>query len=145
MAARPENLYSLQQVAQRLGLHVRTIRSYVRTGRLQAVRIGKQYRVTREQLDALTGKHGVTSDQGSLERHTRAEASSVIQIDALSPELASRITALLLGAAGAPREENSSLRVDTLYDAARGNMKIIVIGNLSATESTFKMVAALLE
>ena len=42
-------MYSLDQVAERLGLHVRTVRAYVRTGRLKAIRIGKQYRVAREE------------------------------------------------------------------------------------------------
>ena len=47
---------SMDQVAEQLGLHVRTVRRYVRHGRLRAVRIGKQYRVAREALDALTGR-----------------------------------------------------------------------------------------
>ena len=42
-----EELYSVEQVAERLGLHVKTVRSYVREGRLKAVRIGKQYRIGR--------------------------------------------------------------------------------------------------
>jgi excisionase family DNA binding protein len=29
-------------------LHVRTVRKYVRDGRLKAVRIGKQYRIARD-------------------------------------------------------------------------------------------------
>ncbi|HEX5997016.1 MAG TPA: helix-turn-helix domain-containing protein, partial [Jiangellales bacterium] len=51
---RPE-MYSVEQVAHRLGLHVRTVRGYIRTGRLKAVRIGKQYRIAGADLDALTG------------------------------------------------------------------------------------------
>ena len=47
---------SVEQVAAQLGLHVRTVRNYVRDGRLKAVRIGKQYRIARADLDALTGQ-----------------------------------------------------------------------------------------
>ena len=54
-AGRVRTLYSVEQVAERLGLHVRTVRNYVRDGRLKAVRIGKQYRIAREDLEALTG------------------------------------------------------------------------------------------
>jgi excisionase family DNA binding protein len=50
-----EELFSVEQVADRLGLHVRTVRAYVRDGRLKAVRIGKQYRIARADLEALTG------------------------------------------------------------------------------------------
>ena len=48
--------YSVEQVAERLGLHVRTVRNYVRDGRLKAVRIGKQYRIARTDLEELTGR-----------------------------------------------------------------------------------------
>ena len=48
--------FSVDQVAQRLGLHVRTVRNYVRDGRLKAVRIGKQYRIARSDLEELTGR-----------------------------------------------------------------------------------------
>ena len=37
-----QELYSVEQVAEHLGLHVRTVRNYVRDGRLKAVRIGKR-------------------------------------------------------------------------------------------------------
>ena len=40
-----QEMYSVEQVADLLGLHVRTVRGYVRDGRLKAVRIGKQYRI----------------------------------------------------------------------------------------------------
>jgi excisionase family DNA binding protein len=49
-------MYSVEQVAERLGLHVRTVRSYVREGRLKAVRIGKQYRIAGEDLATMTGR-----------------------------------------------------------------------------------------
>ena len=50
------DMYSVEQVAELLGLHVRTVRGYIRDGRLRAVRIGKQYRIARADLDALTGR-----------------------------------------------------------------------------------------
>jgi hypothetical protein len=34
---------------------VKTVRNYVRDGRLKAVRIGKQYRIAREDLEAFMG------------------------------------------------------------------------------------------
>jgi len=40
-----DRLCSVEHVAERPGLQVRTIRSYVRDGRLTAVRIGKRYRI----------------------------------------------------------------------------------------------------
>ena len=132
-------LYSLEQVAERLGLQVRTVRSYVRSGRLKAIRIGKQYRVTRESLEDLTGPAPL-----AVPRHRHVEVSSVIQVDAVSQETAGRVTNHLAGAAKAA-QEGSALRVEAIYDEERSQLKVIVIGSLLNAANVFRLLGALLE
>jgi excisionase family DNA binding protein len=139
MATTP--LYSLEQIAERLGLNVRTVRGYVRSGRLKAVRIGKQYRVTREDLEAITGPIPETA----VPRHRHVEVSSVVQIDAVSKDSAVRITHHLSGAAKAPRGDGSPLRIETVYDEARAGMKVIVIASLPAAADLFRLLGVILE
>ena len=50
---RMAELLSIQEVAQITGLHEITIRRYVRSGELEAVRIGRRIRVRREAVDKL--------------------------------------------------------------------------------------------
>ena len=135
-------LFSLDQVAEQLGLHVRTVRAYVRSGRLKAFRIGKQYRVAREDLEAIMGAKGPRT---AVPRHRRGEVSSVVQVDAVSQETAQRITNHLQGAAKAPRDDGSALRIETIYDLGRAQMKVIVIGSLSAAANIFGLLRAILE
>jgi excisionase family DNA binding protein len=135
-------MYSLEQVAERLGLHVRTVRSYVRSGRLKAVRIGKQYRVRREDLEGLIGP---TAPRHAVPRHRHVEVSSVVQVDAVSKETARRITHHLLGAAKAPRDDGAAPRVETIYDEERAQMKVIVIGALLVTADLFRLLGVILE
>jgi excisionase family DNA binding protein len=135
-------LYSLEQVAERLGLHVRTVRSYVRSGRLKAIRIGKQYRVTRESLDDLTGP---APQRDAVPRHRDVEVSSVLQVDAVSQDTAGRVTSHLVGAAMTPRDDGSSLRVETIYDKERARLKVIVIGSLLNAANVFRLLDVLLE
>jgi excisionase family DNA binding protein len=134
-------LYSLEQVAERLGLQVRTVRSYVRSGRLKAIRIGKQYRVTRESLEDLTGS---APPRDAVPRHRHVEVSSVIQVDAVSQDAASRVTNHLAGAAKAPRD-GSGLRVETIFDEERSQLKVIVIGSLPNAANVFRLLQVLLE
>ena len=140
--ANEARLYSLEQVAQRLGLQVRTVRSYVRSGRLKAIRIGKQYRVTRESLEDLTGP---APKPDAVPRHRHVEVSSVIQVDAVSQDTASRVTNHLVGAAKAPRDDGSTLRVDTIYDEECSLLKVIVIGSLPNAANVFRLLSVLLE
>jgi excisionase family DNA binding protein len=135
-------LYSLEQVAERLGLQVRTVRSYVRSGRLRAIRIGKQYRVTRESLEDLTGP---APQRDAVPRHRHVEVSSVIQVDAVSVETAGRVTNHLVGAAKPPRDDGSPLRIETIYDEERSQLKVIVIGSLLNAANVFRLLGVLLE
>jgi excisionase family DNA binding protein len=134
-------MYSLDQVAERLGLHVRTVRGYVRSGRLKAVRIGKQYRVAREDLESITGASG---PHRYVARHRSAEVSSVVQVDAVSEDTARRITEHLRGAMKMPSDDGSALRVETIYDLGHAQMKVIVIGSLPAAAHIFGLLAAML-
>jgi excisionase family DNA binding protein len=131
-----EEFYSLEQVAERLDLHVRTVRAYVRDGRLKAVRIGKQYRVATADLEALTG---------ALPRRARhVEVSSIVEIDALPPEQASRITTTLTASAQSRDPDDQPLRIDTIYDEERARLKVIITGGVTTTASMLKFVEMLL-
>src|SRR5208337_4546164 len=98
-----QELYSVEQVAERLGLHVKTVRNYVREGRLRAVRIGKQYRIAREDLEAMTGRPEPTPEPVIRNRHV--EVSSIVEIDAISPEAANHLSMSLISAASGIRIE----------------------------------------
>jgi excisionase family DNA binding protein len=140
-----QDLYSVDQVAERLGLHVRTVRSYVREGRLKAVRIGKQYRIAREDLEAFTGRPVGAPPRASVRRERHVEATCIVQIDAVSPELAYRLTT---GVTGAPKGRNLAdgpLRVDTVYDPERATLKIIVTGSIANSVAMLPMIATLAE
>jgi excisionase family DNA binding protein len=135
-------MYSLDQVAERLGLHVRTVRAYVRTGRLRAVRIGKQYRVAREELEAIVG---TSNARDAVARRRRAEASCVVQMDAVTENTALRVADHLRGAVKTPRNDGSALRVETIYDPGHAHLKVIVIGSLSAAAHIFGLLGAILD
>jgi excisionase family DNA binding protein len=135
-------MYSLDQVAERLGLHVRTVRAYVRTGRIKAIRIGKQYRVAREELEAIVGASNLPE---AVSRRRRAEASSVVQMDAVTENMALRVTDHLRRVVKTPRDDDSALRVETIYDVGHAHLKVIVIGSLSAAANIFALLGAILD
>ena len=135
-------MYSLDQVAERLRLHVRTVRAYVRTGRIKAIRIGKQYRVAREELEALVGASNLPE---AVSRRRNAEVSSVVQMDAVTEHTALRVADHLRSVVKRPRDDGSALRVETIYDVGRAHLKVIVIGSLSAAANIFALMGAILD
>jgi excisionase family DNA binding protein len=125
--------YSLEEVADQLGLHVRTVRSYVRDGRLGAVRIGKQYRVSDADLRALTGGSGRSGGP------RRVGVTSVVDVDGIDPEAAERLAAMVTGLPKGPRAPH----VDVVREPDR--LKVIVVGSVEANAELLRFVGAMAE
>jgi excisionase family DNA binding protein len=134
-------LLSVDQVAATLSVHVRTVRRYIRDGRLRATRIGKLYRIPAAELAAFTGR---SPDPIRTTRH--CEASTVVQIDAIAPEEAMRLMNGVGGAiTGRDKSSDTPLRVDSVYDPTRARLKVIVTGSLATTIGLLKLLEACVE
>jgi hypothetical protein len=69
-----------------------------------------------------------------------------VEASAVSPSLSDRVTNLLLGASKSPqRDEEQPLRVQTIYDAPRAVLKVILIGSVETTASMLKVIKAVVE
>ncbi len=132
-----DDMYSVEQVAELLGLHVRTVRGYIRAGRLPAVRIGKQYRIARADLDALTGRP-TPAGPAAL------EVSSIAQVDGVDRATADRLATLVLATANTHHDPARPLRVQTLHDEERHRMKIVILGDAAATADLLHLLDAVL-
>ncbi|MEV6061218.1 helix-turn-helix domain-containing protein [Nocardia asteroides] len=127
-----DRLYSVEQVADLLGLHVRTVRSYVRDGKLPAARIGKQYRIAHDELEAFTGLP-IPAPQPAEPADRHADVSCIVEIDGVDRGTADRITTLLTASAATRGHGDRPLRVETGYDPARSRLKVILLGGLADT------------
>jgi excisionase family DNA binding protein len=59
VAAVGDNLYTVRDVAGRLGVHPETVRRLIHDGRLDAVRVGRVLRVHGESLDGFLARQRV--------------------------------------------------------------------------------------
>lgn len=116
------HMLSVNEVAQILGLHVRTVRAYVREGKLPAVKVGKQYRVARADVEKLLGSTLAESDLAGS--RSEVEVSAVVEISHVSTNDMSRITTVVTGMSPTAR----AARMETIYDPQRQTLKIILIG-----------------
>jgi excisionase family DNA binding protein len=138
----PISLLSLDEVARQLGVHVKTARRQVRDGRLQAVRVGRQYRVAASELARVMGQGTSAAPAGSVLLARHVEASTIVQIDAISPEDANRIVNGVGGAIkGRDRRTDTPLRVDTIHDETRARLKVIISGSLASTSFLLQLIA----
>ncbi|MCW2642831.1 MAG: binding domain protein excisionase family [Dactylosporangium sp.] len=125
--------HSVEQVAERLGLHVRTVRGYIRDGRLKAVRIGKQYRIAQADLDAFTGRPADAA-------RPRVEVSTIVEFDGIGATAADRLSTLLVAGAQLPWDTTEPLRIQAVYDDARARLKVIILGGVAATADVLQTI-----
>ncbi|MCZ6663753.1 MAG: helix-turn-helix domain-containing protein [Gammaproteobacteria bacterium] len=132
------------QVADQLGLHVRTVRRYIREGQLKAVRVGKRYRVHRQELEAFAGisLNDAASTEKSVERYT--EVSSIVGIDSLTKADADRLTKYVMASVQGRERDDRPMRVDTIYDAQRQRLKVVVSGSIASTTVLLALINTLI-
>jgi excisionase family DNA binding protein len=133
------HLYTVDQVAARLNLHAKTVRRYIRGGRLKARRIGKEYRVTRLDLDEFAGP----SDPDPIIRTRQVTVSSIVDIDAISPDDSNRVTTMMMAALNMRKGEPDFPRVDTIYYEDRGRLRVTITANAALTCDLIRLIDTL--
>jgi excisionase family DNA binding protein len=141
----PQDLLSVFDIASRLNLHVKTVRNYVRDGRLKAIRIGKTYRILRSDLEAFTGHPLPPTDSEMARRRRHVEVSSVVQIDAISAEAWRRLELSLSALVQGNAKGGEPLRIESIYDRNIGRLRLIILGGANAAGAAIKFIPALLE
>lgn len=133
---------TIEDVAGILGLHVKTVRRYVREGRLKARRIGKQYRITHADLDAFTGGTVVPPP---VVRTRHVLASTILDIDAVSAHESQRITTMLMASLNSRRGEGDFPNVNSIYYPEQAKLRITITASASLTAAMLQLVDGLLE
>jgi excisionase family DNA binding protein len=131
-------MYSVEQVADILGLHVRTVRRYVRDGRLRAMRIGKQYRITERDLRGFTGE---TVDETARAPH--AHVSTVVHIDDVDRLTMDRIVTHLGAAAIGNSSPSTHLDLHSSYDESACRLTVFAVGDTESTAAVVSVIGAL--
>jgi excisionase family DNA binding protein len=134
-------LFTVDQVAERLNLHAKTVRRYIREGRLKAKRIGKEYRITRLDLDGFAG----ASVSEPIVNRRQVTVSSVVDVDAIGPEETHRVTTMIMAALNARKGEGDFPRVDTIYYEDRGRLRITITASAVLTCDLIQMINVLAE
>lgn len=137
-----QHLLSPHEAAELLGLHVRTVRRYIRDGRLDAVRVGNRYRISRESLEALVDGPLETSHLDPSRRRPRADVSSVVDLQPIDRDDAQRLTTLVLGAAGTGDGEQPKLGVQLLHEPDRDRLRVVITGSIADTAALLALITA---
>ena len=137
-----KDLYSIVEVAELLGLHVKTVRNYIHEGRLKHTRVGKQYRIARADLDAFTG--GALTSGQPVQVPVETAVSSVVELNGINSEKAQRISSMVT-VVGKGRNDSQAMQIQAVHDPSRARLKLIIHGSLDTTRAMLGMLEHLLQ
>ena len=148
--------YTVDQVAGLLDMHVKTIRRYIREGKLKANKVGKQWRVTEHNLSLFTQgdipeendnieiiNENIYSTHNNTKIERKINVSSVVEIDVLDFDDASKISNSLIAVMNNkdPKYGKSSIKVQFLQKDKK--IRIILWGGLDFMEVMMSTISQL--
>jgi excisionase family DNA binding protein len=132
-------LYTVEQAAEALQLHAKTVLRMIHEGRLKAAKIGKSYRIQRSDIDAFAGVARAEA------RQSPDQVTVIADYGDLSPDVAMKLASLMssmLNSREAPAEPR---RVETAYDPHLRRLKVVIIGPPADAIALLQMAGTVLE
>jgi excisionase family DNA binding protein len=122
--AMSDSLLTVEQCAERLKLHAKTVLRFIREGRIKAVKVGRAYRIASAEIEKMLGEPAAPAFPVRGPRTT-----SIVDADGVSPELAQKIARLLPAVRMGREAQGEPMNIDVVFDPTRAHLKIVLAGS----------------
>jgi excisionase family DNA binding protein len=140
-------VYTVSEIAQILDLHPKTVRRLIRDGRVRARKIGREWRVTKEDLRDYA--HAELASRPEEERSPlpladRVRVSAVIELDEGNSEEVSRISNSLLAVLSGKDPAWGESRYDLVFQPETRKARFVLNGSPYFIRTLLELVEALM-
>jgi excisionase family DNA binding protein len=151
-----EEVYTVEQFAERLKLHKKTVLRFIKEGRLRAVKVGRSYRILRTDMEATMTGFSPEDYRGAAavayrsvleKRPARSDArvTSIVDLSDIAPDLAERMARTLPAARTSQAAHADAMTLEVIYDPPRRHLKVLIVGSPGDTAAMLKMIDVLAE
>ena len=156
-----DNFYTIDQIAEMLGMHHKTIRKFITEGKLGASKVGKQWRISSHNLSIFMEKDNAkignekTNEELTIHYSTegkrldtmqqRVNVSTVIDIDEIEKDEYIRISNTLIAVANCKEPGIGKSTVNVKYDEKDKRVRVILWGSIKFTENMLSTISMLVE
>lgn len=133
--------YTVEEVAKLLKLHQKTIQRYIREGKLQAKKVGKNWRITGHDLSVFAENIGVGETTTTNQAKDNIKVSAVIDIQENDFEKASHIVAMLIAASNGKPSEYGKSTVHIQHLEHESKIRISLWGELTFVQKMFDITS----
>ena len=136
-----ESYFSAEQVAEMLGMHIKTIQRYMREGVLPAARIGNRWRVSGHDLSAFTERRGDEKLKEPLD--SPVMVSSVADIQVEGRDEAIRIMNTLTAGLNSKPPEYGASKMTVQFIEPERTVRVMLWGTLRFTQAMLQYIEGL--
>ena len=154
-----EKFYTIDQIAEILGMHHRTIRKFITEGKLRANKVGKQWRISGHDLSLFMEDNNVniksnnklenekiefsTGDIDSNNKTNKINISTVIDINEVDMDEHKRISNMLLALMNSKDSKISNSTINIKYYKNDKNLKVMLWGDIEFTNAMLDFISTI--
>lgn len=154
-----EKFYTIDQIAEILGMHHKTIRKFITEGKLRANKVGKQWRISGHDLSLFMEDNNVniknnnklesekiefsTGDVDSNNKTSKINVSTVIDINEVDIDEHKRISNMLLALMNSKDSKISNSTINIKYYKNDKNLKVMLWGDIEFTNAMLDFISTI--
>lgn len=154
-----EKFYTIDQIAEILGMHHKTIRKFITEGKLRGNKVGKQWRISGHDLSLFMENNNVnvrnknevenekiefsTGSVGGNNIRNQINVSTVIDINEIGSDEYRRISNMLLAAMNSKDPKMSNSTINMKHYQNERNLKVMLWGDTEFTKEMLDYISIL--
>lgn len=156
-----EKFYTIDQIAEILGMHHKTIRKFITEGRLRANKVGKQWRISGHDLSifmensnlSISSKVEKKGDEAEISISNLVEnnepnkisVSTVVDIKDIDTEEYRRISNMLLAVMNSKDSKMNNATINLKHYKEENNLKVMLWGDIEFIKEMLDLISILME
>ncbi|MDU2670748.1 MAG: helix-turn-helix domain-containing protein [Clostridium sp.] len=152
--------YTIDQVAEILGIHHKTVRKFIKEGKLNANKLGKQWRISPLDLerftkveDSIDESEAISYDEEielsnnelNFEVKNEIKVSSVIDLEGIDSDEYSRISNMLLAIMNCKNDSLQKNTINIKYSKNVNRLRVMLWANINTTKEVLDVIEMLRE
>jgi excisionase family DNA binding protein len=153
--------YTIDKIAEILGMHHKTIRKFITEGKLAASKVGKQWRISGHDLSLFMEKNNVSindkdiAEESNIDFITNGEVketekrkvnvSTVADINDVDQEEYFRISNTLIAIMNCKDPKMGKSTINMKYDEKENRLRVLLWGNVTFIEEMLNSISMLVE
>jgi excisionase family DNA binding protein len=142
-------MYTVHELAEILSLHPKTVRRFIREGKIKATKIGREWRVRKEDLrdfaHAELSTPLVDEPRAMTRLSDRVQVTAVIELDEGHSTEVSRISNSLIAALNSKDPRFGEARYDLVYHPEVRKARFVISGTPLLIRTILELVDVLLQ